>query len=244
MDWTINNILEILDSCAEDFTFPVLDNGYVYLAATKLSVYRSENDWAIVIEVFGFSPRSGNPDIQIYTFSSKLHDRNPSSNYVSEEAYENYLRNNPYNESRFIFPIENNDWQDADDSEYIKEGGNCILRGNDILFPESSEYIKFSIELEEERPLTFEFCRYLAGKHRDMVLCTEVERRISVPPEMELLLQLDEWNHPDISDGELPSASITFKQISEVIVTGSSDAYINAKPLNTHWANWPEAGTL
>ena len=52
-------ILSILDRCCDAFTFPMLDNGYVYLAATQLSLYRSTMDWAVVIEVFGFSPRAG-----------------------------------------------------------------------------------------------------------------------------------------------------------------------------------------
>jgi hypothetical protein len=57
--WSTGEILAVLDGCFDSFTFPMLDNGYVYLAATRLSAYRSESDWAIAIEVFGFSPRAG-----------------------------------------------------------------------------------------------------------------------------------------------------------------------------------------
>jgi hypothetical protein len=46
----------------------MLDNGYIYLAATRLSLFRSSRDWAITIEVFGYSPRAGIPDTSIYTF--------------------------------------------------------------------------------------------------------------------------------------------------------------------------------
>jgi len=115
MKWTSEKILDTLDSCAEDFTFPVLDNGYVYLAATRMSVFGNEGDWSIVIEVFGFSPRSGDPDIQIYTFSSNLYERDLSEKYVSEEAYRNYLEKNRFNESRFMYPIVNSDWMDEED---------------------------------------------------------------------------------------------------------------------------------
>ncbi len=59
------HILAILDACAESSTFPMLDNGYVYLSATRLSLHRSMANWAIVIEVFGFSPRAGLPDLHI-----------------------------------------------------------------------------------------------------------------------------------------------------------------------------------
>ncbi|MGI8904947.1 MAG: DUF7003 family protein [Candidatus Sumerlaeaceae bacterium] len=55
-----DEILSVLDNCCDTFKFPMLDNGYVYLAATGLSLYRSTMNWAMVIEVFGFSP-SGMP---------------------------------------------------------------------------------------------------------------------------------------------------------------------------------------
>ena len=244
MNWEKEEILRVLDECAEEFTFPVLDNGYVYLAATKLTAYRSDSDWAVVIEVFGFSPRSGEPDVQIYTFSSKLYNRNDPSNYVSKEAYENYLKNNPYNESRFVYPIENNDWQSQEEPELLNETKKCILRGIEVSLPPKSEYTKLGINLEEDSPLTFEFCRYLACKYSDLVVCTEAERRVSIPPEMELVLQLDEWHHPDISEGELPSSTQTFQQLAGLFVSGNLESFKNSEITNTHWVNWPEAGTL
>jgi Family of unknown function (DUF7003) len=91
------NILRILDRCCDAFTFPMLDNGYVYPCAARLSLFRTPEDWAIVIETFGFSPRAGLPDTTISTFASRLHARNQSSGYVSREAYERYLENNPHN---------------------------------------------------------------------------------------------------------------------------------------------------
>jgi hypothetical protein len=244
MNWNKDSILSVLDQCAEDFTFPVLDNGYVYLAATKLSAYRSNAEWSIVIEVFGFSPRSGEPDVQVYTFSSKLVNRNDASDYVSQEAYENYLKNNPYNESRFVHTIENTGWQNSDEPEYLDDGASCLLRGLDVSLPLPSEYQRQGIELEEDEPLTFEFCRYLAGKYRELVLCTEEERRVNLPPDMELVLQLDEWGHPDISGGELPSSTVTFQQLAEVLESGNAGLFKNSGEKNTHWKNWPEGGTL
>jgi hypothetical protein len=79
-------ILEVLDDACRSYTFPMLDNGYVYLAATRLSAFSSSEDWALVIEVFGFSPRSRVPDVHIYTFASTLYNRDPAANYVSVEA--------------------------------------------------------------------------------------------------------------------------------------------------------------
>src|SRR5438874_2741995 len=114
MRFTKEDILRVLDDCCGAFTFPMLDNGYVYLAATRLTLFRSSDDWAMTIEVFGFSPRSGIPDTHIYTFGGNLCSRKKSEDYVSREAYENYLANNLHNESRFIWPIDNEDWMDGE----------------------------------------------------------------------------------------------------------------------------------
>jgi len=59
MRWKSEDVLAILDQCSAKFTFPMLDNGYVYLAATRLSLHRTEADWGMVIEAFGYSPRAG-----------------------------------------------------------------------------------------------------------------------------------------------------------------------------------------
>ncbi|MCJ8269957.1 MAG: hypothetical protein MJK04_11220, partial [Psychrosphaera sp.] len=221
MKWTKENILNVLDECATAFTFPVLDNGYVYLAATKMSVYRSQSDWAIVIEVFGFSPRAGAPDNHIYTFSSNLINRDPLSNYVSDDANQQYLNANPYNESRFVYPIENDTWLDEDDAEHLGQNAYCLLRGIKVALPPIETYEHSNIALEEALPLTFEFCRFLASNYREKILCNESERRISITPDMQLILQLDEWHHPDLTAEELPSMSETFQQIANVIETGT-----------------------
>jgi hypothetical protein len=244
MKWTSKKILETLDSCAEEFTFPVLDNGYVYLAATRMSIFGNESDWAIVIEVFGFSPRSGEPDVQIYTFSSNLYERDSLEKYVSEDAYRNYLENNPFNESRFNYPIDNSDWIDDGDQESLNVNEKCLLRGKEISLLPISGYEELGIELEEDVPLIFEFCRFLAENYRDLVLCTQEELKVSVLPSMDLLLQLDDWEHPDISDGELPSSSEDFKNIVNALEKGSFESFKASGQNNTHWRNWPEVGTL
>jgi len=240
-------ILSILDQCCDNFAFPMLDNGYVYLAATRLSLFRSDDDWALVIEVFGFSPRSGLPDTCIYTFANRLHDRNSPDKYITREAYDNYLRNNPNNESRFIFPIAEGPWQNADDSEVLADNVTAMpLRGQMVELPSRIEYSKYDIALyDPDKIFVFEACRFLAVNHRDALLATDVERRISVPPNLDQILVLDEWSHPDIIDESIrPSSSETFQQLATVMATGNTVAYRPTLPPNTHWSNWPDGGTL
>jgi hypothetical protein len=245
----VDDILSILDRCAEHATFPMLDNGYVYLAATRLSLFRSSGsseDWAMVIEVFGFSPRSGDPDLHVQTFSNKLHNRNAPEGYVNDKAYRTYLATNPYNESRFFFPIDSSDWKDPECDEYVSaHASELVVRGNAVPMPSASEIVAYGIEVESAPRLqVFELCRYLAGVARDSVLATEAERRVSVAPEMEQLLQLEEWHHPDLADGELPSELLSFQQLARVLVTGDVGAYRAEQQPNTHWRHWPEGGRL
>ncbi len=240
-------ILSTLDQCCNSYTFPMLDNGYVYLAATRLSLFRSETDWAMVIEVFGFSPRTGIPDIHIHTFASRLYKRQTEQDYVNRSAYEMYLANKPHNDSRFVFPIEEGPWLDAENGEWLDANASTIeVRQRAVALPGLFQYKNLGIELEAPpRVHVFEACRYLASIVRDDVLATPDERRISVLPEMTEILVLDEWHHPNVAyDHDRPSGSKTFQQLAEVLATGNTTIYHPSMPPNTHWRNWPEGGTL
>src|ERR1044072_1073875 len=194
-------ILAILARCSAEHTFPMLDNGYFYLAASRLSLFRSPEDWALVIETFGFSPRAGDPNVTVETFASRLHQRKSVDQYVSVEAYQRYLANNPHNESRFFYPCDAS-WKGEESDECVgAEATELRLRGLRIPLPDITTYAAHGIELAEPpRVLTFEMCRYLAGAFRNDVLANGDERRVSVMPDMELLLELDEWRHPDLAN--------------------------------------------
>lgn len=245
MTQSAKEILSVLDSNCRAFTFPMLDNGYVYLAATRMALYRSAADWAITIEVFGFSPRSGIPDTHIYTFGSRLCRQKTSKDFVTQQAYEAYAANNPNNESVFIFPIEEGEWQDPGDCELVSSSANTVLiRGTSYPLPGPEKYAQAGISLEAPPTAqTFELCRYLAAVVRDSVLATPEERRVCVPPELAEVLVLDEWSHPDLINDERPSDSPTFKALANVLSTGDPSRYAPAVS-NTHWSNWPEGGTL
>jgi hypothetical protein len=246
MRWTSEEILAILDQCAAAFTFPMLDNGYVYLAASRLSLHRTETDWGMVIEVFGYSPRAGLPDTHIHTFASTLYNRDSPEQYKSRSAYENYLANHPHNESRFVFPMSSEDWKDTESCDYVAEGSTTVhVRGRALKLPPLEEYGRLGIELETPPQVhVFELCRYLADIEREKLLADAEERRISLPPDLRQILQLEEWHHPNLVESDLPSQSETFQQLARVLVTGDLSIYKPSHSSNTHWKNWPEGGLL
>lgn len=246
MKWHSEDILSILDACCESYTFPMLDNGYVYPAATRLSLYRSSQDWALVIEVFGFSPRCGLPDTQIYTFASNVQRTKSSQDYVTRQAYETYLANNKHNESTFIFPIEEGEWLDAENPEIVADGQQTVLvRENEVRVPQLREYGANGIALQSPPSIhVFELCRMLAASNRNSVLATPEERRTCILPELWEIMQLDEWNHPDLVGNERPSSNATFRSLAAVLVSGDVSLYQPSGRPNAHWKNWPEGGTL
>jgi hypothetical protein len=98
--------------------------------------------------------------------------------------------------------------------------------------------------LDPVRIHVFELCRYIAAEARDRVLATPAELRTSVRPEMSQIMQLDEWHHPDLISGQLPSESTAFRQLAHVLETGDVSSYQPAQAANTDWKNWPGGGSL
>jgi hypothetical protein len=245
MSMTTASILAALDRACDRFVFPMLDNGYIYLAATRLTAYRSETDWAIVAEVFGFSPRAETPDVHTCTVASRLHDRKQEKDFRAG-WYEKYLRDNPDWEQRFMWPIDDRAWQDPENPEYVSADAMEIsVRGKSFTLPSLAEYGRHGIDLlEPPRVMTFELCRWLAAVARDEVLSTPEERRANVPPELAQFLQLEEWHHPDLVTGERPSGTDSFRLLADAIVSGNAGEYRPTEAPNTHWRNWPEGGLL
>ena len=239
-------ILDVLDGCCAAFTFPMLDNGYVYLAATRLALFRSEHDWAMTIEVFGFSPRAGVPDTHVHTFGSRLLREKSAADYATPQSWDNYLANNPNNESRFFFPLDEGDWQDEDDAERMSATAqNIPLRGQSLTAPSVADLAAHDIKCDGPGSIrVHELCRWLAATQRDLVLATAHERRASVPAELAQILQLEAWHHPDVVNGELPSGNADFRALADVLVRGDVGLYTPHASPNTDWRNWPGGGQL
>ena len=237
------DILKVLDACAADYSFPMLDNGYVYLAATRLALFRSDTHWAIVTEVFGFSPRSGIPDLNVTTFASTLIHRKTAANDATPEAHAAYLQRQPHHEDVFMNPVEEGNW--IEDEAVVQSASSVRLRGQDIFLPALADYAANGIALESpDQAMVFEFCRWLAAEKRSDVLATPEEQRWNVPDDLVKILELDEWCHPDLANEELPSHTETFQQLAQVLVQGDVSLYRPKKAPNTHWSHWPDGGTL
>lgn len=232
-------MLRFLDEAAQSHRFPMLDNGYVYLGRTRLSLHSSPPEWALVIEVFGYSPRTGVPDLAVYTMASRLYDREHDARLRPEQRLPGY----PHGEVDFFEPFDDDEW--IDEEEGVVEGVTHVaVRGQQVELPPASAYAGFGIDLEDPPNVgVLEVTRYLAAVTADLVLASPEERRIRVAPELREVLVLDEWHHPRVPD-ELPSQVDAFRRFAEVLETADAGRYRPTEPANTHWRHWPEGGTL
>ncbi|MES1241131.1 MAG: hypothetical protein ABUT39_05880 [Acidobacteriota bacterium] len=217
--YSAEEILKQLDDCAEAYTFPVLDNAYVYPADTRMTLYRDEERWSLVIEVLGFNSHMGGTegmDNALYCFGNCL--RRPPG--ISPDDLLRLVRDG---DSGPLF-------EEPHGTAVRKGVTDLRIRGRLVPAPPSAE--------------AFELLRALAPEHRDQLLATDEELQSRLPADLPRLLRLDEWNHPDIAEGDLPSESPTFKMLAQVLETGDPGLYRPRRKPNTHWSNWPEGGVL
>jgi hypothetical protein len=153
-----------------------------------------------------------------------------------------------------VVPIrtdENYYWARNIEVESITDKGvdDLIAGLPDTLPPEVAEHARKDYEtLRSEvgkfRLRTWHLARALVPECRDLLLATETERREGLPADLPMVLQLDDWEHPRLLDGELPSSSSSFKQIAKVIASGNANLYQPDNEGNVHWSHWPNSGSL
>ena len=233
---TPSSILEQLDDAAGESEFPMLDNGYVYPADVRLTIFRDPTRWLMIIEDLGaFSPRvTGCDSFQdcLYLFGNALH-RMPGS--ANED---------------FLYPVYSLPDEPLFEDEYqwfIRPGAKALeLRGQRVEFDVSDKALaRKGIELLDPPQIDpAAVLRSLLPKHREALLASEEELAARNPHQLPLWLRLDEWFHPNLAEDELPSACETFQMLADAIASGDPSRYRPTKQPNTHWKNWPEGGTL
>lgn len=228
---------EILSQLDErhSYTFPMLDNGYIYLAGTKLTAYRDQKRWVLIIEVIGFNYRGGGHN----GISNCLHVYGNCLSYRPGMRNENFLSLTADSPDCETF--------DTEESFYLNPNASTFILRNEVrpVIHDRDKYFSNNIILEdEERINAFEFLRMLDNLYHDKLVATEKEVRDRIPNDIPKILELHEWYHPDVANAELPSENETFRQIAKVLETGISDFYKPTHKPNTHWKNWPDGGTL
>lgn len=248
MGSTREDILSLWDECYRRRRFLILDGGEEWPAGSRLTIYRNDNDWALVMEeLCFFSPGGGHLGIcdLIYRSGSNI-------SVERKGAGKTYLHvtSDGEGEPAFLPPHQ------FDVNPNVK---SIRVRGK-IVKVDVSEYAlkKKAIPLPKATQVNYRRvdgkCEAktippkLLGQHllwsllpenREILLATDEERRDGLPREIPLFIQLDDWHHPPMMRDQLkPSQTETFKLLAEVIVAGDTSLYRPTLPANTDWRNW------
>lgn len=232
--YTQSQILSQLDACAADYTFPMLDNGYVYLVDVRLSAYRTERYWALIIEVLGSDFRSGGVFNCLYRFGNCF----PETPGLANDCILAVM-NDPANDAIL---------DEEDHWDIRQEKGFVRIREEVVAYdvtPEALERIGISEgEMDGGSVSVTELVRTLVPEHHALLLATEEELNQRLQVDVPLILRLNEWKHPDLIEDELPGGNEAFQMIADVLASGDPMLYKPTLPPNTHWRNWLESGTL
>lgn len=235
--YSAQQILDQLDGGAEDFSFPMLDNGYYYHGDQRLTIFRDEKRWAMLIEVLVYNNHEyGIEGITVWThtfgnciLTPKLYDNDNYFQLARDAEEQTFIESDepPYS--------------------YVNPDARTFLIKGDA-FPIVSDpdhYRAKGIALEYEPKISpVEFMRGFIPELSRFFWLTREEMSKKIPVDIPVLMTIDEWHHPDLVNGENPSDMETFRQLAEVIVTGDKTLYRPIEAANTHWRNWPEGGTL
>lgn len=230
-----NEILHQLDTEAESYVFPMLDNGYYYHGDQKLTIFRDERRWAILLEILAFNNHEYTTDgitTIANVFGNCLSGWNGNDNFYYF-ASDNFVETFLYDEIYYI-PYLNN------------QATSVKIR--DTVIPvhfDKEHYLQKGIELEFENRITpWAFLRGLVPEQSNLFWLTRQEIATKIPLDLPEFMTLTNWHHPDLAADEKPSETETFQQFADVIVTGNKTLYNTKEINNTHWINWPNGGSL
>lgn len=222
-----NTILKILDEAAEDFEFPMRDNMSYYPSTINMNVFLYNDNWLIVFQELSYSLKD-----KIFV--------NTLFGYGSALEY-----NGVQDEIEVI--------KEVDDFSFFSEETGAFqidLMRFDVEINQSLEsfsfskddYVEADIDIKDVKtPREAIFLRMISISKSSSLFLTKEELGKYFTIDVDLLdfLEIENWQHPDIGNDELPSDILCFKNLAEAIEKKDVTFYNCSEELfNTHWSNW------
>ncbi len=223
-------ILSYLDNC----NFPVLGNGYYFHVDQQLTLYQNDDGWALVIQALGYNNRHKDLDgatNAVYIYSNSLMPSWKESFHMKAKTVNAFV-------------------EDPETSipSFKPSATTLEINGKEIVIERSVKAYKIKgIALEKAPNIQpWEFLRFITPEHSDLFWLTKDELSPEIPPEMEEIISIRHWDHPDTFDTE-PSDTQSFKTIAEAIASRNYDQLEKIdsnESNNTHWKFYPQSGKL
>lgn len=215
-----NDVLQFLDEQAAAGRFLTLDNFYWIYSRAKLFAYASKESWAIAFQVCAYFDRTQELGNFCYTFSPSLDTgRNISTLRVLHSGSHDTALSDRY---RFVL-------------NFSSGAQLCEINEKD--------YLACKIPISSTTSPVTDIARIVGWKYSNHVFfnAQEFDSHLSRLGLLgfDLLLQLDDWFHPNVAMDQLPSTSRSMRQIAEVIKYKNPSRYSLIGKGNTHWRKWP-----
>lgn len=225
----VQSALKDLDKHASEFNFPVLDNAYVDMAATRLTAFRSNSAWAIIFEVLGYSSNEGSFVNDLYAFGPSLR----KEGFISSNPVMYASKQSPFIDSQTDAWIA--DW----------EHWTVVVNGKSYEFaPPRDEYLSQGIEVPVEggpgslsEAQIMRFFIYREGAAELFMKEDVLRAELQLSSDMSLLLQTEEWQHPDVAGEEKPSESISLRSLLDALNSNMPVLFQKGR-CNTEWKHW------
>lgn len=227
-------ILTYLDHCE----FPMLDNGYYYHIAQKMTIFKDEQaNWAILLEILAYN----NHELDVKGIKTMVYTY---GNQIPPEAV---WGNDPF----FAKATDHEVPAFLEETDRFRSFLNLeaeFFSVGDTLIPierDPGKYTAKGIELQfSPRIQPWEVMRYIAPEFAHLFWVNRSEIADKIPPEMKAVATLYDWEHPDLVVGENPSDKASFSLIADFILSGDEKILDQIQNGNTHWRNWQNGGTL
>ncbi|HRW10965.1 MAG TPA: hypothetical protein P5121_37950 [Caldilineaceae bacterium] len=216
-------ILNQLDRCAETFNFPVLDNVHWRVADTRLTVFLDQ-EWAIVFEIIAF-------DIRIYSFVNIIYG------YGSEVVDPGFKTSVEIFSASPDHPFED----DYGNTILDLHDFDLIIEGQEHNFAITNEQLaQYGLLLHDSEDIEANLLRIVCSLYQNrFFLDNEKLLLLLNRPHLQPFLRLDDWKHPNIAGGELPSKTACFQRLAEAISQKNQEIYsCSQNEINTDWKNW------
>jgi hypothetical protein len=205
-----DSILSFLDHSFEATEMPSLGNMNIDYVSLRLSIYRSEDGWLLLFNSVVWWPSLVGLMAMVEVVGTGVVGR---QGFDNGQAFEPGCIKFEEEEEENILSI--------------------VIRGKDIDL--SSLDIQPNYKVQPE--YGFWASTVLAEHYKESLLASQSEIQQFIPPDFQHLLTIDEWDHPKVWD-TLPSQTVAFPLIADILVTSDSSLWKPVEMPNTHWSNW------
>jgi hypothetical protein len=222
-EFRASDILNQLDEYFE-LDFPSFLNANYPSAAMRLTVFRDPTEWLITFEELVYGTKE----------HSFLNIISAFGNKIPEPGYQGVIR---------LFTETNSPvWHENQNSIGDKWHFEFIVKGVRRSFSVTPEdYRQAKLDPENDSQPELRLLRLLVSLIPDELFLSDEKllkacNRANIPK----FIELREWRHPDVYEGELPSHTVCFRSLARAIAENDKTLYNCPEPINSAWYYWEE----